>query len=81
VYRSTALEGIEIGIGSSGGCKGKVVQEILSNIRPSCIVLSSKKLRANIRMDGRKPVKGIGHRVYKINFQFEKVKGIFFPSS
>jgi hypothetical protein len=37
-------------------------------------------LRANIRTDGRKPLKGIGHRVYKINFQFEKVEGIFVVS-
>jgi hypothetical protein len=43
---------VMIGIGS---CGGKVVYEILSHITPSCIALSSKKLRANIRTDGRKP--------------------------
>jgi hypothetical protein len=32
------------------------------------------------RTDGRKPMKEIGHRMYKINFQFEKVEGILFPS-
>ncbi len=55
--------GIEVGVS-----KGKVVYEILSHIRPSCI----KKLRANMRTDGpsngRVPVKGIGHRVRVYKF-------------
>ncbi len=35
-------------------CKGNVVLEITSHITPSCIALSSEKLRANIQADGRK---------------------------
>ncbi len=57
--------GIEVGVSVS---KGKVVYEILSHIRPSCI----KKLRADMRTDGpsngRLPVKGIGHRVRVYKF-------------
>ncbi len=49
-------------------CKGSSGFE---GIEYSCIALSSKNLRANIRTDGNQ-TKGIGCRVYKINFQFEK---------
>ncbi len=54
---------------------GKGVQGV-SHITPSCIAISSKKLRRTYGQRDGNRMKGIGYRVYKIHLQFEKVEGL-----
>ncbi len=49
------------------------VKVIRSYITPSCIALFTFQLSANIQTDGNR-MKGIGYRVYKINFQLVEKK-------
>ncbi len=61
-------------------CKGRVVLEILSHITPSCIALSNKKSRANIKMDGRKSDEnGVSGVSTKFTSNLKKSREFSFP--